>query len=54
VRGGAREGSRSPAPGRRATEKQELAVELGTQRQEMDELKQDIRVISHFITPRPV
>ena len=35
-----------------ATEKQELAGELGTERQKLDELKQDIRVISRGFLQR--
>jgi len=37
---------------RLATEKQELAGELGTERQKLDELKQDIRVISRGFLQR--
>jgi len=37
---------------RLATEKQELAGELGVERQKMEELKQDIRVISRAFSQR--
>jgi len=37
---------------RLATEKQELAGELGTERQKLDELKQDIRMISRGFLQR--
>ena len=37
---------------RLATEKQELAGELGVERQKMEELKQDIRVISRDFSQR--
>lgn len=48
-----RELSRSRQDAERlATEKQELAGQLGTERQKMEELKQDIRVISQAFSAR--